>query len=314
MGLHNARGMESNSSIQMERIPEVEAVVARASRVLTPLGAGSGHMVWHGWQPAGGKARGLPLVLLHGGSGSWTHWLRAIEPLTQAGHALWLPDLPGFGDSDGVPGGTDADSMLAPLAAGIRQLFGDGGSGPVCDLAGFSFGGMTAGMLAAEYPQLMRQLVLVGAPGMGLSTGRAVRLKGWRHLTTQDAQMQAHSYNLAALMLHDAALIDEATLALHAHNVARDRLPRRRLSQTDILARALARVRCPVAAIYGEHDPLYTGRMDALQQKLSLQTGGRAHWQEIPGAGHWVQHEKPSAFVSALLAALARPGGEGHRP
>ena len=188
----------------MERTPEVEAVAARASRVLTPLGTGaaegtgSGHMVWHGWQPADGRVHGLPLVLLHGGSGSWTHWLRAIGPLTQAGHALWLPDLPGFGDSDGVPGGTDADSMLAPLAAGIRQLLGDSGSGPVCDLVGFSFGGMTAGMLAAEYPLLMRQLVLVGAPGMGLSTGRAVRLKGWRHLPTQAAQMQAHRYNLAA--------------------------------------------------------------------------------------------------------------------
>ncbi|MEQ6438116.1 alpha/beta hydrolase [Comamonas sp. w2-DMI] len=281
---------------------------------MTPLGEGGGHMVWHGWKPAGGKAHGLPLVLLHGGSGSWTHWLRAIEPLVQAGHALWLPDLPGFGDSDLVPGGTDADSMLAPLARGIRQLLGDCAGGPVCDLVGFSFGGMTAGMLAAEYPSLARRLVLVGAPGMGLSNGRAVRLKGWRHLATTDAQMQVHRYNLQALMLHDAALIDDATLALHAHNVARDRLPRRRLSQTDILARALARIQGPVAAIYGEHDPLYAGRMQALQEKLVLQTGGRVHWQEIPGAGHWVQHEKPRAFAAALLAALAHPAHQGRQP
>ena len=36
------------------------------------------------------------MVVLHGGSGSWTHWLRMLGPLTQAGHAVWALDLPGF--------------------------------------------------------------------------------------------------------------------------------------------------------------------------------------------------------------------------
>src|SRR5256885_16986298 len=68
-------------------------------------------------------------------------------------------------------------------------------------------------------------------------------------------------YNLQALMLHDASLIDEDTLALHVLNVERDRLPRRRLSHTDVLARALQAVDGPVWAIYGEHDALYPGPM-----------------------------------------------------
>lgn len=293
---------------------EIARLQAKARRVDTSLGpaARSGRMVWHCW-PAEPRALApgaavpsaqAPLVLLHGGSGSWTHWLRAIEPLTRAGHTLWLPDLPGFGDSDAVPGGTDVDTMLAPLAHGMEQLFG-GGAGPACDLAGFSFGGMAAGLLAAEYPQLVRSLVVVGAPGMGLE-GRPVRLKGWRHLPSPQARMQVHRHNLAALMLHDAGGIDDATLALHALNVARDRLPRRRLSRTDILAQALPRVQCPVAAIYGEHDPLYRGQMPALQQALMRQTAGRVHWQLVCDAGHWVQHERPAALVQALLAALRR--------
>ena len=280
----------------------------QASRVLTPLdeAAQSGHMVWHGWQPPAGVApQGLPLVMLHGGSGSWTHWLRVIEPLRQAGQSLWIADLPGFGESDGVPGGTDVDTLIEPLAQGIRQLLGASNNGPVCDLAGFSFGGMTAGLLAAAHPDLARRLVIAGAPAMGLTEGRVVRLKGWRHLQGLQAQMRAHRHNLAALMLNKLTLIDEDTLALHALNVARDRLPRRRLSQTDILAKALEQVKVPVAAIYGEHDPLYEGKLPELQTLMQAQCQGPLNWQVIEGAGHWVQHEDPVAFCAALQKALA---------
>ena len=287
------------------------AAIARlqelATRVTTPLGevADAGHMVWHGWQPPEGvEPTGLPLVLLHGGSGSWSHWLKVIEPLRQAGYSLWVADLPGFGESDGVPGGIDVDTLIEPLARGITQLLGSSSSGPVCDLVGFSFGGMTAGLLAAAHPDLARRLVIVGAPAMGMTEGRVVRLKGWRHLQGLEAQMRAHRYNLAALMLNKLTLIDEDTLALHALNVARDRLPRRRLSQTDILAQALQQVKVPVAAIYGEHDPLYEGQLPELQALMQAQCQGPLHWQVIEGAGHWVQHEDPVAFCAALHKAL----------
>ena len=284
---------------------------SRAQRVQTRLGeeADSGVMVWHGWQPPEGVARrGLPLVMLHGGSGSWTHWLRVIEPLTEAGYSLWLADLPGFGESDRVADGVDVDTMLQPLAYGIGQLLGDVGeganTGPVCDLVGFSFGGMTAGLLAAAYPELVQRLLVVGAPGMGMTEGRTVRLLGWRHLQTLPAQMQAHHHNVAALMLHDESLIDEETLALHALNVARDRLPRRRLSRTDVLSQALAQIKLPVAAIYGEYDPLYVGRLPQLQALMQRQYAGTLHWQVMAGAGHWAQHEDPKGFCAALQQAL----------
>lgn len=301
----------SLEQISQELGIELPAAIVRlqvsAQRVQTRLSdaPGSGQMVWHGWQPAAGVVRrGLPLVMLHGGSGSWTHWLRVIEPLTAAGYSLWLADLPGFGESDGVPGGMDVDTMLEPLAHGIQQLLGDASAGPVCDLVGFSFGGMTAGLLAAAHPELVQRLLLVGAPGMGMTEGRTVRLKGWRHLPGLAAQMQAHHHNLAELMLHDISQIDEPTLALHALNVARDRLPRRRLSRTDILAQALTRVSVPVAAIYGAQDPLYVGRLNELQTLMQRQCRGSLHWQVLEEVGHWAQHEKPAEFCAALQRAL----------
>src|SRR5690606_4863374 len=121
-----------------------------------------------------------------------------IEALVATGRQVWAPDLPGFGDSDGVPGGQDADTMLEPLHQGLRWLLGQ----RAFDLVGFSFGGMTAGMLAARFAQGVRQLGVVGAPAMWERNGRPVRLLGWRHLESSAAREQAHRHNLQALMLH----------------------------------------------------------------------------------------------------------------
>ncbi|QKV52549.1 alpha/beta fold hydrolase [Comamonas antarctica] len=276
----------------------VALVSARARRVATPLGDG-GQIVWHVWGE--GNAAAAPLVLLHGGSGSWTHWLRNIDALVAAGREVWAVDLPGFGDSDGVPGGQDADTMPAPLHQSLQQLLGQ----RPFDLVGFSFGGMTAGMLAAAHPQGVRQLVVVGAPAMWVSGEKSVRLLGWRHLDSETAREQAHRHNLQALMLHDPARIDADTVALHVQNVLRDRLPRRRLSQTDVLAQALGRVVCPVQAIYGRHDALYRGRHAALEQAFVAASPyfEGLHW--VDGAGHWVQYEQPERFNAQLLACLA---------
>ncbi len=275
--------------------PEMARLQASAERHTTPCGAGE--LVWHAW---GRSQPGLPpLVLLHGGSGSWTHWVRNIEGLVAAGRHVWLPDLPGFGDSAVPPGGSDADAIVAPLAEGMRALFGP----QAIDLVGFSFGGMTAGLLLAAHPELARQLVLVGAPAMGVVPSRQFELKAWRHLPPE-AQPDVHRYNLAALMLHDTALIDGLALDLHTVNVQRDRMPRRRLAHTDILARSLPRVACPVHAIYGERDALYKSWITALEAAYGAAVPDFRGFALIPDAGHWVQFEQPQAFEAALLSAL----------
>ena len=276
---------------------EVQQLAARAERRTTTCGTGD--LVWHVW----GEARPgvAPLVLLHGGSGSWTHWVRNIEPLLAAGRQLWVPDLPGFGASALPPSGTDADALVAPLHAGLQALTG----GQPVDLVGFSFGGMTAGMLLAAYPALAQRLVLVGAPAMGVVPKRQFELKAWRHLADPLQQLEVHRSNLAALMLHDPQQIEGLALELHVANMQFDRMPRRRLSGTDILARSLQRVACPVHAIYGRHDVLYRDYIFQLEAAYGAAARDFRGMTLIDGAGHWVQFEQPEAFDAALLAALA---------
>jgi pimeloyl-ACP methyl ester carboxylesterase len=276
---------------------ELSAVLQAARRVLTPCG--QGELVWHIWGGQGADASLPPLLLLHGGSGSWTHWLRNVLPLSADGRRVLVPDLPGFGDSALPPSGADADAMPAPLELGLAQLLGD----TACDVAGFSFGGMTAGLLASRFPARVARLVLLGAPGMGLQALVPFKLKGWRHLPGEAQRLAVHRDNLQMLMLHAPEAITPLACQLQMANALRDRLPKRRLSRTDILVRTLPGLRCPLHALYGEHDPFYKGQVSAYEAVLQQAPAFRGI-HAIAGAGHWAQFERPAAFNQALLEIL----------
>jgi pimeloyl-ACP methyl ester carboxylesterase len=272
--------------------PEALTILARATRLASPCG--DGDMVWHAW------GDGEPLVLLHGGSGSWTHWIRNVEPLAAAGRRVLVPDLPGFGDSAKPPGNGDADGVVPVLAEGLPYLLGL----QSVDVAGFSFGGLCGGLLAAARPELVRRLVLVGAPGFGLREKR-LTLVAWQHLDDPQARANAHRRNLATLMLHRTEAVDALAVAVQAANVPHDRMRRRKLAMTDILLRHLPAIECPVDAIYGEHDALYQGGMLDELEKLLPQAPHFGRLLRIPQAGHWVQFEAAAAFDEALLQLLA---------
>ncbi|MFV0679734.1 alpha/beta fold hydrolase [Ottowia sp.] len=282
--------------------------LAEGERLTTPMSAAAGaagELVWHRWRPAleAHTDDAPPLVLFHGGSGSWTHWVQNIAPLLDAGRTVLAADLPGFGQSSLPAAGSDADAIAPVLADSLRQLL----QGERCDLVGFSFGGLTAGLMLADAPDLAHRLVLVGAPAMGVVPGRQFELKAWRHLKSAAEQEAIHRHNLGVLMLHDHDLIDGLALEVHIANVLRDRAPRRRLAHTDILARTLPCVRCPVHAIYGEHDAIYRHYVHQLEDAFATSAPDFRGMQLIAGAGHWVQFEAPDAFDAALLRALNAP-------
>ncbi len=249
--------------------------------------------VWHLW----GNDAGEPVVMLHGGSGSWTHWILNIEALVEAGRQVLVPDMPGFGDSDVPSGGRDADALVAPLAAGLQDLL----RGRAFELVGFSFGALVGGLMASQGHDGLRRLVIVGAPLLAVPA-RPVRLMEWRHLD-EAAAREVHRANLQALMLHRPESVTEFAIDLHRAHVALDRLRRRRLARTDTLARALAQVTCPLVAIYGEHDALYRERLPQVETLLDGLPALR--WRtSIVNAGHWVQFEAPQAFDQELARAL----------
>ena len=92
---------------------EFIAALDRAStRCTTPLvtplvtALGDGHIVWRCW------GQGKPLVLLHGGTGSWMHWIRNVEALSHDMMVV-VPDLPGSGESASPQPPFSAESIAA---------------------------------------------------------------------------------------------------------------------------------------------------------------------------------------------------------
>lgn len=287
----------SNFSSPAELPAAVQELLKTATRVETPCGAGV--LVWHVWGVDKADQRLAPLVLFHGGSGSWTHWLRNIAALAGSGRRVYVPDLPGFGDSAAPEKGTDADALPELMAQGLSDLLGR----QACDLVGFSFGGMVAGLMAAQFPAQVARLVLVGAPGLGISPEPAFQLKAWRHLTDPLQREAVHRANLASLMLYRPEAISELALRVHIANVVRDRMKGRRLARTNALARCLPALQCPLQAIYGREDVLFRGQLAALETALQTASDFKG-LTCIDEAGHWVQFERADAFNAALLAVL----------
>lgn len=278
---------------RIETLADVARLRAAARRRTTPCGD-AGAMVWHEW------GEGPAVVLLHGGSGSWTHWVRNIAALVRAGRRVCAADLPGCGDSDALPGVEDADGLPPTVAAGIAAV-----AGPApCDLVGFSFGSMVAAFVAAGWPDRVRRLVLVGAPALVAAPAEGLGLRGWAADADAAVQRAAHRFNLGRLMFSGPAAVDALGLALHEDNHRRDRLRRRRISRTDVLARTLPAVQAPVHGIWGALDRLYRDRPGVIAPVLA--TAPRfAGLQFVAGAGHWVQYERAIAFDAALAAALS---------
>jgi pimeloyl-ACP methyl ester carboxylesterase len=103
------------------------------------LGTASGQVVWRRF------GDGPPLVLLHGGHGSWLHWARNIPAWAQRCSVL-VPDMPGYGDSATPPEPTLA-SLVQMLAQSLDGLVS---ADTPLQLAGFSFGGLVAAHLAGQ--------------------------------------------------------------------------------------------------------------------------------------------------------------------
>ncbi len=248
-------------------------------------------MVWRAW------GQGEALVMLHGGHGSWNHWIRNIDALSRH-RTVWAPDMPGFGDSDKAVGCKDADTIWRPVADALAAVVGPG-----ADLMGFSFGAMVSGYVAANRPELVRRLILVGAPAFGLRTEPVPGLVSVRGISESAGIASAHRANLMAIMLHSPDALDELALYMQTLNVPRDRLPTRRLSRTHVMLEMSPRWACPVMGIWGREDALYQGGVIA-QLRATLAACDLRAFHLVDDVGHWVQYERAHMFNELLLGFL----------
>lgn len=239
---------------------------------------------------------GPPLVLLHGGHGSWMHWLRNIEALSAA-HTLWLPDMPGFNDSDMPPRPAPGQEALGPsLDAMVATLDSLIGPGAEIDLGGFSFGGLVAAKFALRRGGI-RRLALMGSGGHATMRRMTAEMINWRAAKDREEERAALLHNLRALMLHEPAAIDALAFAIHDISCHGTRFRSKEVSMAGGLQAALAALGGPQLLVWGEHDVTADSR--PLVARLAAGHPQR-EGAVVDGAGHWVQYER-AAEVNALL-------------
>jgi 2-hydroxy-6-oxonona-2,4-dienedioate hydrolase len=278
-----------NHSAAQEPVAQVAALDACCSRRLTRCG--EGHVVWRTW------GRGRPLVLLHGGGGSWNHWVRNIGPLSRL-REVWCPDQPAFGESADPPPPGGFEQIARTVGDGLDLLLpGE----HAFDLVGFSFGAAVSLRLARDRPGRIGTLVLVGATGMGLPRPPLL-LKSWRGATDPAERLAIHRHNLLTLMTVSDPGPEAA--ALHALNVERARFDGREVAGSTLVRDLIGSIDVAgVAAIYGARDAAIGGDAGAAEAVLRARRPD-LRFTSIPDAGHWVQFEAPDAFDAALQRAL----------
>lgn len=263
--------------------------------------SGRGELAWRIW------GEGAPLVLLHGGSGSWRHWIRNLAALGGS-YRLMVPDLPGLGDSSDPPAPFDWRDLRGSTAAlaavvqeGIDVLLP---RGEPYRLAGFSLGSIVGAYVAAGHRDRVRSLILVGASALGMP---------WRGLTgelrpidahmTREEQLDAQRHNLKLVMLAREESVDDLALHVQLENVRRARMRTHALAGSDVLRRVLPEFEAPLGALWGTADVYALPDLDA-RESLIRHHHPSLLCRTIPGGGHWVMYERAATFNRTVLEML----------
>src|SRR5271156_5454865 len=123
-----------------------------------------------------GPAEGTPLVCLQHFSGTMDSWDPAVVNALAERRPVIVFDNTGLGKSSGTTPDT-----VARMAVDANNFISALGLDTV-DLLGYSLGGMVAQVLAAEHPNLVRKLLLVGTAHQG----------GEEHLMAVVKEAQSH--------------------------------------------------------------------------------------------------------------------------
>jgi pimeloyl-ACP methyl ester carboxylesterase len=252
-----------------------------------------------------------PVILLHGFGASVFSWRLVMEPLAMDRKVVAF-DRPGFGLTERpLPGGWEGPSPYGARAQatltialmdrlGIRQAV----------LVGHSAGGAVAALVAEEYPDRVRGLVLV-APAV-YSSGPVswvqplLKVPQVRHLGPLLMRRLVGSLeSILDRSWHDPALITTEVREGYRRPLKVDDWDRGLwellLAErvTDLPAR-LGGIAAPTLVIAGDDDRIVpTGD----SRKVAEAIPG-AMFQEIPACGHLPQEEKPQEFLGLVLPFL----------
>ena len=278
-----------------EPLSVLAAIEAQSTRVETR--GGTGKIVWRRW------GQGEPVILFHGGGGSWRHWVRNIPVLMQH-YTVWIPDLPGYGESDLPEEPLSFDTICDALQVGLAEIIpGDAGF----NLIGFSFGSHIAAKFVQRVESRVRHMILVGANFVSdMSNSRFGGIINWRKMSAPEERMAAMHNNMQIMMIADPGRIDDLALHIYSSDLQTQRLKPIHMKGKTALTTELEKVsgQVRVSGVSGTEDQVFAHIMEQQEEALAaLRPGSEFH--KLDGASHWVMYEAADGFNAKLLEILA---------
>ncbi|MEU4016156.1 alpha/beta hydrolase [Microbacterium sp. NPDC028030] len=279
------------------------------------------------WLPA--EETGAPVLLLHGGGADSAElsWGEVGPALAAAGHRTVAPDHPGFGQSPRAQWALTQEKLVRHVAELVEAL-------DLSDyaVAGLSLGGgMTIGHLL-DQPGRARAAILLGCYGLMprladgflgpvthlssfllLRSGLLAALT--RSYARNDAAMERGLRDLVRNPQARTSALVQAVMAEAATGTGmevfgewqRDQVLWNRLRT--VYTDRLSPIETPVLLVHGDRDTgVPIARVETAAELLPSGT-----ILEVPGAGHWVQRDRPDLVIPAMLDHL-RSGDHASTP
>jgi branched-chain amino acid transport system permease protein len=235
------------------------------------------------------RGEGVPVVLVHGNTGSHRWWSRVMDLPGCRAIAL---DLPNFGRSEHLDV-ADIDAYADYLTAFVAAL---GLERPV--VVGHSLGGAVVMAMAARHPELARALVLVdsAAPG-GLVTPEAHY--PYIEMYRTDRELMRKALASVTPSMHDEKLLDELAddaMLMAGHAFSGNA---RALARFNYAGRAGA-FAGPVLVVWGRKDIIITEAM----ARDTAAAYGNARLEILEDVGHSAIVESPAEFKRLIMQFL----------
>ena len=241
-----------------------------------------------------------PLVVLVPGMGDLRGTYRLLAPsIRDAGYRVVSTDLRGHGDSDTTFASYNDVDTAGDVVALVQEL------GEPAVVVGNSMGAGAAVLVAAEHPELVRGLVLLGPWVRDGKVGAMQRLVNRVAMTSLWAPWVWKLY-LPRLYAGRRPADFEA---YRARQIASLRLPghARAFSRTTHTTHKpaearLGDVKAPTLVVMGEQDPDFPNPRGEAEW---IATTLHAESVMVPEAGHYPQSQRPDIVTPATLSFLA---------
>jgi N-formylmaleamate deformylase len=237
-----------------------------------------------------------PVLMIHGIYDEWSSWNLVYDAFLQHYRVIGV-DLRGHGKSDKPERGYEPADYAADMASVIREL----GIGPV-HVVGHSLGAVTSGFLAADYPDLVKAVVLEDPPGQ-FGSNAGSRMEPMLRAKQATEEQTYMFFKEGAPGLGEERWRDQTRrLRNTADGPFEIILEWAERGEAPDVVEAMSRIQCP--ALLMQSDPENGGvLLDDLAQEIAAKLSN-GQLQTFPGIGHNIHKDAPDEFSLVALAFL----------